>query len=59
MAEIDAKYAEKKKFLVMGYERAKSEETLHYKQKDYRKYERMFDLYAYPINLVKFDEEDT
>lgn len=59
MAEVDAKYAEKKKFLVMGYERAKSEEQLHYKQRDYRKYERMFELYAYPINLAKFDEEDT
>jgi len=26
MAEVDQKYAEKKKFLVMGYERAKNEE---------------------------------
>ena len=41
-----------------GYERAKTEETVHYKQKNYRKYERMFESYAYPINLTKFTEQD-
>ena len=42
IAEIDNKYAEKKTSLVKGYERAKTEEQVHYKQKDFRKYERLF-----------------
>ena len=42
IAEIDNKYAEKKNILVKGYERAKTEEWVHYKQKDFRKYERLF-----------------
>ena len=58
MAEIDNKYAEKKSILVKGYERAKTEEKVHYKQKDYRKYERLFETYAFPLNSLKFTEED-
>ncbi len=58
MADVDVKYAEKKRILVMGYERAKTEEQVHYKQKDYRKYERLFERYAYPINSLKVDEKD-
>ena len=41
----------------MGYERAKTEEEVHYKQKEYRKYEKMFKQYAYPINEVAFDAD--
>ena len=55
MKEIDDKYAEKKQMLIDGYERAKYEEKLHFKQKDHRRYERMFQSYAYPINLFAFD----
>lgn len=42
ISEVEDKYADKKRTLVMGYERAKTEEMVHYKQKDYRKYERLF-----------------
>ena len=54
---VEDKYASKKEILVMGYERARTEEEVHYKQKDYRKYDRMFQTYAYPINEIKFDSE--
>ena len=57
MQEVEDKYAEKKRILIMGYERAKTEEMVHYKQKDYRKYERMHIDYAYPINALKFDDD--
>ena len=40
----------------MGYERAKTEEMVHYKQKDYRKYERLHLDYAYPI-IPQFTED--
>ena len=43
----------------MGYERAKTEEMVHYKQKDYRKYERLHLDYAYPIGNLKFNEDST
>jgi hypothetical protein len=59
ITQVEAKYAEKKRVMVMGYERAKTEEKVHYKQKDYRKYEKLFDLYAYPINTLKLEEADT
>ncbi len=58
MQEVDDKYAEKKSILIAGYERAKYEEKLHFKQKDHRKYERLFLNYAYPINMLRFDEQD-
>ena len=57
--EVEDKYADKKQFLVKGYERAKLEEQIHYRQKDHRKYERLFEAYAYPINIVKFGKKDT
>ena len=41
----------------MGYERAKTEEMVHYKQKDYRKYDRLHLDYAYPMGALKFDDE--
>ena len=59
IAKVEDKYAEKKQFLVRGYERAKFEEQVHLRQKDFRKYERLFEAYAYPINIVKFGREDS
>ena len=59
MKQVDDKYADKKRILIMGYERAKYEEKLHYKQKDHRKYERLFDNYAYPISSYRLDEQDS
>ena len=56
--QVEDKYQEKKLFLIRGYERAKTEEKVHYKQKDYRKYEKLFENYAYPINHLLFDEKD-
>lgn len=41
-----------------GYERAKTEESVHYKQKDYRKYERIFETYAYPIGALRLNADD-
>lgn len=58
ISSVEDKYADKKRTLVMGYERAKTEELVHYKQKDFRKYERLFNAYAYPINSMKFEEQD-
>ena len=58
MEDVESKYAEKKQFLIRGYERAKFEEEVHYRQKDLRKYERMFENYAYPINATFFEEAD-
>ena len=57
-AMVEDKYAEKKQFLVRGYERAKTEESVHLKQKDHRKYEKMFEIYAYPINFLKLKQSD-
>ena len=59
IAKVEDKYADKKQFLVRGYERAKFEEQVHFRQKDFRKYERLFEAYAYPINIVKFGREDS
>ena len=36
--------------MVMGYERAKTEELVLHKQKNYRKYEKLFEKYAFPID---------
>ena len=41
-----------------GYERAKTEEMVLHKQKDYRKYEKMFEAYAFPINRFRVREAD-
>ena len=54
-AEISQKYAAKKKFLVEGYRRAILEDKIHEKQKDYKRYHRLFTKYAYPINDIKFE----
>ena len=40
----------------MGYERAKTEEMVLHKQKNYRKYERMFEKYAFPIDQYKMNQ---
>lgn len=45
--------------LVRGYERAKFEEQVHYRQRDLRRYERLFERYAYPMNNYKFVQKDT
>ena len=41
-----------------GYERAKREEQAHYREKDLRRYERLFENYAYPMNTFKFGRDD-
>ena len=41
-ADIANKYAKKKAFLVTGWQRAKNEHEIHHKQKDYRKFQRLF-----------------
>ena len=54
--EVEDKHAEKKRILVAGYERAKTEEIVIHKQKDYRKYEKLFEAYAFPVNRFKVQE---
>ena len=44
--------------LIRGYERAKFEEDVHHRQKDLRKYEKLFEQYAYPINATYFERDD-
>ena len=56
--EVEDKYAEKKRVLVRGYERAKTEEIVLHKQKDYRKYEKAFESYAFPINQFRISESN-
>jgi len=58
ISQVEDKYVSQKEVLVRGYERAKTEESVHYKQKDYRKYERMFENYAYPLDAVRFTADD-
>ena len=40
--EVEAKYADQKKFLIESYERAKFEEQVHLKQKNYNRYKKTF-----------------
>lgn len=57
--EVEDKYADKKKILLEGYERARFEEKVHHREKHLRKYEKMFERYAYPINATRFSPDDT
>ena len=55
--DIEMKYANQKKFLVAGYEKAKNEQMVHQKQKDRRRYRNLFRRYAYPIGAMKYSLE--
>lgn len=57
--EVEGKYQSRKMFLLEGYERAKTEEIVHYKQKDYKKYERAFFNFTYPLNTFTFHPKDS
>jgi hypothetical protein len=54
--DINNKHLKKKKFLAAGYQRAKDENELIHKEKDYRKYQKMYNQYAYPLNNFKFKD---
>jgi len=57
-SDIDVKYAAKKKFLLEAWDRAKIEGDVHEKQKDRKRYQKMYHQYAYPINGLKFKEDE-
>lgn len=52
--DINNKHSAKKKMLLAGWQRAKDENELIHKQKDYRKYQKLFHQYAYPLGNFKF-----
>lgn len=52
--DINMKHMKKKKLLFAGWERAKNENEILHKQKDYRKWQKLFHQYAYPLNKFKF-----
>ena len=58
-ADISNKHSKTKAFLVGGWQRAKNEHEIHLKQKDYRKFQRLFHQYAYPLNSHRFKEGDS
>ena len=42
----------------MGYQRAKHEEDIHYKQRSYTKFEKMFERYGLPLGQYDMNEKD-
>ena len=54
--DINNAHLKKKKFLMMGYQRTKDENELIQSQKEYRKYQKMYIQYAYPLNALKFKQ---
>ena len=52
-ADIEAKFAKKRRFLEDGLKRAEFEETVHLNQEQSNRYERLFERYAFPINQYK------
>lgn len=44
--DIEAKYAKKRQQLVFSLERAKSEDRIHRKEEGFKKYDRLWDIYA-------------
>ena len=56
--QVEQKYENQKSLLIAGYDRAKKEIQIHNKQKDYGKYKKIFQNYAYPINAFKHTDED-
>jgi len=52
-ADIESKFAKKRRFLEDGLKRAQFEETIHLKQEKYNRYERLFEKYAFPIGEFK------
>ena len=40
--QVEQKYENQKKLLLQGYDRALTENQVHNKQKDYRRYKRLF-----------------
>lgn len=57
LEKVENKHAVKKNILVAGYERAKTEEMVLHKQKDYRKYDKLFETYAFPINRFRVNND--
>ncbi len=52
--EVEAKFADHKKFLLESYDRAIFEEQVHLKQKSHNKYKNKFLQYGFPANDFKF-----
>ena len=55
--QVEQKYENQKQLLLQGYDRALTENQIHNKQKDYRRYKRLFQSYAYPIHAFKHTDE--
>ncbi len=58
-SDINLKHLEAKKRMVASWQQAKDECQYMYKQKKYRKYQKLFHQYAYPLNSFKFRPEET
>ena len=56
--EINIKYQPKKKLMMQGWQRAKDENEIVHRQKEYRKYQKLTMQMAYPLNSFKFKEGD-
>jgi hypothetical protein len=52
--DINKKHADKKQFMFKKYVRARDENELVIKERDYRKYEKQLHNYAYPLNEFRF-----
>jgi hypothetical protein len=57
--EINLKHLEAKRRMVASWQQAKDESQYMYKQKKYKKYQKLFHQYAYPLNSFKFRPDET
>lgn len=56
--DIANKHAKTKKLLIAGWEQAKHEGEKVFRQKDERKYQRLYIKYAYPLQKYQFTERE-
>ena len=49
--EIQAKYDKKRDFLVGGLKRAQFEETIHLKQENYKRYDRLYTNFSKDLDM--------
>lgn len=56
--KVENKFAERKSFLLFAYKRAKHEEDIHYKQRSYVKFEKIFERYGLPLGQYEMSEKD-
>lgn len=56
--DISNKHAKTKKMLMASWKQAKDESETVFRQKDQRKYQKLYIRYAYPLNRYAFTEKE-